>query len=66
MGKYEEYLICKVRGHNPDPLRGATMNAVFNAVPRYVCVHCGTDFWTTTETIEHEANAPKPLEEKSK
>jgi hypothetical protein len=65
MSKYEEYLICKVRGHNPDPNRGSTMNASYNAVPTYICVYCGTTYWTTTTTEEHEENAPTPDQEKS-
>lgn len=60
MSKYEEYLICKERGHTPDPLQGATMNAIYNAVFKYVCVYCGTTYWTTTKTEKHESDAPKP------
>ena len=56
--KYDEYLICKERGHEPDKNQGAMLNAVWGSVPKHTCRHCGTTYWTTVETTNHEANAP--------
>lgn len=58
-GRLQEYEICKVRGHMPDTRRGATINAIYGAVPKYVCAYCGTTYWMVTHSEQHESNAPE-------
>lgn len=50
--RYDEYLICKERGHDPLPIVMPTNP------PKRKCSRCRTTYWTTTTL--HESNAPKP------
>lgn len=54
MNKYQEYLICKVRGHVSDGNITGHEYATY-----YHCKYCGTKYWTTTATRLHEENIPR-------
>ncbi|MEI7632123.1 MAG: hypothetical protein WCJ60_02270 [bacterium] len=56
MTKYEQYLICKERGHKGNG--STTSYAIANSPVFQECGYCGTTFWTTTITEQHEKNAP--------
>lgn len=60
MSEYEEYLVCKKRGHEADPKAGVFSYAIEGSPQFKTCKYCGTTFWTTTEVTEHEKNAPAP------
>lgn len=57
MSRLSEYKICKVRGHKAG--QGIYSYAIYNSPQFSECIYCGTTFWTTTETTQHEKNAPK-------
>jgi hypothetical protein len=62
MGKYEEYLICKTRGHVGS---GTTYsNATVGALTWNTCKYCGTDFTTRTTSELLEKNQPTEPEGK--
>lgn len=63
MSKLEEYEICKIRGHYADLSRGVTINAAYNAVPKSICLFCGSTYWNSTTTVFFEENAPTPPKE---
>lgn len=54
----KEYAICKVRGHQIDPLAGNFTPAIYPPpAPRYTCRFCGTTYWT--ESVDRETNIPE-------
>lgn len=57
MSRYDEYLICKVRGH--DSSGSFVANAIYGALAWYTCKYCGTDFATQTTTKLLERNEPQ-------
>ena len=56
--RYEEYLICKERGHAPP----STVTA--SIPPQNVCSRCGTYYWYERVLHEHSQPEPDDLEEK--
>lgn len=63
MGNYEQYLICKERGHESN---GSSFSyAIPNAVSWYTCKYCCTRYATQTTTELLEENVPKPPKEKA-
>lgn len=60
MSEYEEYLICKVRGHEADTMPGGVSYAIQGLPTLYTCKYCGSTFWTTTTVEHHKKNTPAP------
>lgn len=52
--RYEEYLICKERGHTPSGIVTASIP------PQNICERCGTYYWYTSPELVEGMNKPEP------
>lgn len=52
--KYQEYLICKERGHTPSGQITASIP------PQNICAKCGTYYWYTEPELVEGMNKPEP------
>lgn len=51
---YEQYLICKERGHSPS---GFVTGSI---PPQQTCKYCGTYYWFTQPELCEGMNKPEP------